>query len=81
MPDTMTIKERSLFVTLLMCAPSFQGGHSEVGARLADVLGTKFPITMPNLAKMARKEGLDPDKLWPWWKAQRPTALKSLKSQ
>lgn len=67
----MTIRERSFFITLLMCAPSFQGGHSDVGARLADELGTKFPLTMPNLAKVARRHGFDPDKLWPWWKKMR----------
>lgn len=59
---------RKTRIALLMCAAHCQGGHSEAGAEAAEVLGTTFPITMEKLARVARKEGLDPDKLWPWWK-------------
>lgn len=57
-------KER---IALFMCAASCQGGHSAAGQAAADALGVTFPITMKMLANRARKEGLDPKKLWPWW--------------
>lgn len=63
--------ERELHITLLMAAPSFQGGHSEVGDRMADALGTTFPLTMEKLKRVARRDGLDPDRLWPWLKELR----------
>lgn len=56
-------KER---LALLTCAPQFQGGHSRNGQIIAEALGIKFPITMKKLATCARKDGLDPKKLWPW---------------
>lgn len=56
-------KER---IALFMCAGSFQGGHSAVGAAVAEALGITFPVTMKKLANRARKDGLDPKKLWPW---------------
>jgi hypothetical protein len=69
--ESLTTQNRSMLIALLMAAPSFQGGHSEVGGRLAEVLETKFPLTMLGLAKVARKHSLVPDKLWPWWKKLR----------
>lgn len=51
---------------LYMCAAHCQGGHSDAGAEAADTLGIPFPVTMQNLVRAALKEGLDPDKLWPW---------------
>lgn len=65
------MSERELKIALLMCAAGCQGGHSDAGAAAAEALGTKFPITMEGLAKVARAEGLDRDKLWPWWKKMR----------
>lgn len=66
---------RSLRITILICAPHFQGGHSDAGARIADLFNIPFPLRMKSLAKAARKEGLKPEKLWPWWKQMR-AALK-----
>ena len=54
-------------IALFKCAPSHQGGHSATGAAAAEALGITFPITMQKLANRARKDGLDPKKLWPWW--------------
>lgn len=51
---------------LFRCAPSFQGGHSDIGDELSDVLGIPFPVDMPSLEKQAKAEGLDPAELWPW---------------
>ena len=52
---------------LYMCAASCQGGHSDAGAAAAEVLGIPFPVSMLNLWGAALREGLDPDKLWPWY--------------
>jgi hypothetical protein len=54
-------------IALFMCAAHCQGGHSVAGQEAAKALGITFPITMKKLATKARKEGLDPKKLWPWW--------------
>jgi len=51
---------------LFMCATHCQGGHSDAGMAAAEALGIPFPITMDNLIKQARKEGRDPQRLWPW---------------
>lgn len=56
-----------LRIALFMCAASCQGGNSAAGATAAKELGISFPVTMQKLANRARKEGLDPRKLWPWW--------------
>lgn len=69
--ERLQAENKVLLIALLMCATHCQGGHSEAGAKAAEVLGTKFPITMEGLAKVARKHHLDPDKLWPWWKKMR----------
>ena len=47
-------------------APSFQGGHSDVGGEVAQELMVAFPIHMPSLEKRAVEAGLDPNELWPW---------------
>lgn len=62
-------------IALYMCAAHCQGGHSAAGAEAAEALGITFPITMHKLANRARKDGLDPKKLWPWW--DKATALPS----
>ena len=64
-------KER---IALFMCAAHCQGGHSAAGAAAAEALGITFPVTMKKLANRARKDGLDPKKLWPWWE-KAPTAV------
>ena len=56
---------------LLQAAPSHQGGHSTVGARIAEALSVPFPIEMKSLEAQAKYEGLDPDELWPWLKKMR----------
>lgn len=53
-------------IVLFKAASQFQGGHSAVGGEIADVLGIPFPISMRNLEKKAKSEGLDPNDLWPW---------------
>ncbi len=50
---------------ILMCAPSFQGGHSDVGQRLAEIIDCEFPINMMSLEKRAVEMKFDPAKLWP----------------
>jgi len=54
-------------IALLMIAPHHQGGHSDAGRILSERLAVPFPIRMPDLVKRARKDGLDPKKLWPWY--------------
>lgn len=51
---------------LFMCAAHCQGGHSDAGAAAAEALGVPFPISMPNLVRKARAEGVNPATLWPW---------------
>jgi transposase-like protein len=63
--------ERELRIALLMCAASCQGGDSDAGMAAAKVLGIEFPIRMEGLAKVAEREGLNRDELWPWWKELR----------
>lgn len=62
-------------VALYMCAAHCQGGHSDAGRAAADALGITFPITMKKLANRARKDGLDPKKLWPWYPVKVPDLL------
>jgi hypothetical protein len=66
----MTIKQdveiRSMRRALLMCACSFQGSNGIVGAEVAIALGVPHPIRMINLVEQCRREGFDPDDLWPW---------------
>ena len=50
----------------LQRAPSYQGGHSDEGRRLAGVLGVPFPIRMSALKRRAKKLGFKPLAIWPW---------------
>lgn len=59
----MSTKER---IALFIVASHHQGGHSHPGMVISEALGIKFPVTMKKLATAARKDGLDPKKLWPW---------------
>lgn len=58
-------------------APSFQGGHSDVGGEVAHELMVAFPIHMPSLEKRAVEAGLEPKELWPWLKPMQPRAAKT----
>lgn len=60
-------RERQLLRALYMAAPNCQGGHSEAGQEIADLLGVPFPLRMNNLQTAAIRDGFDPAKLWPWW--------------
>ena len=75
-------KER---IALFMCAASCQGGNSTAGAAAAEALGVPFPVRLEALVEQALREGLDPDKLWPWamrnWGANRPTSSYSSGNQ
>lgn len=51
---------------LLVAAPRHQGGHSDVGRVIAEVLEIPFPLTMPSLRAVAIDSGLHPYSLWPW---------------
>ena len=51
---------------ILEMAPSFQGGHSHIGAAVADLLGIPFPLRMVDLKKAALERGYEPTSLWPW---------------
>lgn len=51
---------------LFRCAPSFQGGHSDIGHELSQALEVPFPLRMPALTEAAVKVNLDTQKLWPW---------------
>lgn len=53
--------------TILKFATHYQGGHSDVGDRIAEFYGIPFPLTMENLRSAALKRGLKPAELWPWW--------------
>lgn len=54
-----------------------QGGHSQRGGEIADELGIPFPLTMPNLERAARRDGFDPNELWPWLAPMRGRKPKS----
>jgi predicted RNase H-like HicB family nuclease len=69
--DVSNGKIRDYRVALFMAAAHCQGGHSDAGAIIADLLGVPLPLRMESLADRARKEGLDPDGLWPWWAKMR----------
>ena len=60
---TLSLEERH---DLLVIAPGFQGGHSDVGAEIADRLGVAFPLRVHALEANAMKHGLEPYHLWPW---------------
>ena len=57
-----------LMITL---ATHSQGGHSETGAEIAELLGVPFPLNMDALSAAATARGYDPDAMWPWLKKMR----------
>lgn len=59
-------QERYLRKVLLMAAASCQGGHSDVGHKIAGIFDIPFPIRMEGLEVAAHREGFDPIELWPW---------------
>lgn len=59
---TMEPARRALF----LCAPHHQGGHSDAGRIIAETLGVSFPIRMPALVELLRREGEDPAEFYPW---------------
>ena len=63
-------RERQLLRVLYKAAPSHQGGHSDVGQEIADLLGVPFPLRMHNLQAAAIRDGFDPADLWPWWRKE-----------
>ena len=58
--------EKQYREALYRCSPSHQGGHSDTGRAIAECLGVPFPLTVPDLERAAKAEGLDTDALWPW---------------
>lgn len=60
--------------TMLMAAPSHQGGHSEVGKRLSEIIGCPFPLTMRGLEEAALRMKFTPAELWPWRADLHPTS-------
>jgi hypothetical protein len=61
MPN-ITPERRALYLE----ASHKQGGHSKRGGEIADELGIPFPLNMTNLEKAAKRDGFDPNELWPW---------------
>lgn len=59
---------------LYMCAAHCQGGHSDAGREAAMVLCVGFPLTMDGLEYGAKRDGFNPDELWPWLAKQRGEA-------
>jgi len=51
---------------LLMAAPQFQGGHSDVGMEISEVLEIGFPLSMDSLRACAISHDFMPYDLWPW---------------
>ena len=66
---------REWMEAIMMAAASHQGGHSEVGARFAEIIGTEFPLRMEGLTARAIEMKFDPAKLWPWLNKQRAEGL------
>jgi hypothetical protein len=63
----MNAQVKQLEEMLLGAASHCQGGHSGLGAKIADYFGIPFPLCMANLRKAAINRGFEPAKLWPWW--------------
>lgn len=51
---------------ILAAAGHCQGGHSDAGASIANLLGVPFPLTMPDLIACARANNENPALIWPW---------------
>ena len=58
--------EQGYLRALLIAAPSHQGGHSYVGAAIAEALEIPFPLRTPSLRAAAIDSGFNPVELWPW---------------
>lgn len=56
---------------ILAMAPSYQGGHSKIGAEVAAYLGVPFPLRLKSLEQKAKANGFDPYDIWPWLKVSR----------
>lgn len=50
---------------LFKAAPHHQGGHSSVGAMIAEALDVQFPISWPDLVGKLRAEGVNPAMIYP----------------
>jgi len=55
-------ERRALFLAGQHC----QGGHSEAGRAIADLLGLPFPLNMRDLIAKVRAEGENPAAFYPW---------------
>lgn len=58
---------------LLMAAPRFQGGHSDVGMEISEALEIGFPLSMDSLRACAIRHDFMPYDLWPWLERMPPT--------
>lgn len=58
----MTPERRALFLAGQHC----QGGHSEAGAAISEILGVPFPLKMTDLIERLRAEGQNPATYYPW---------------
>lgn len=59
-------RERHLRRIIYRLACHAQGGHSEAGHEVSELLNIPFPLTMANLEKAATRDGFEPMELWPW---------------
>lgn len=57
---------RDIQRALLMSAPGHQGGHSDAGKALSEVIGVRFPLHMDDLISCAKKLDFEVGELWPW---------------
>lgn len=76
MPDPRYVREDMLALLdaenpdhaqILKFATHYQGGHSDVGARICELYDMPFPVSMWSLRARAVEHGLKPAELWPWW--------------
>jgi len=51
---------------LFLAGQHCQGGHSDAGRAIADVLGLPFPLTMAALMEGLRERGENPVRFYPW---------------
>jgi len=58
----MTPERRAIFLAAQHC----QGGHSQAGDAIAEVLGLPFPLRMTDLIAKLREEGQNPARFYPW---------------
>jgi hypothetical protein len=60
------LDQKQMLRAVLMAAAHCQGGHSDAGAEIADLLGLPFPLRMETLRRAATDHGFLPYDLWPW---------------